>query len=337
MSLVKQFKSRDPIERHRHQGPAPDARERRMTLRRRRQFAGFRLRAPRDRAGDWLHRCTHRPGGSTTRSPPGTASRPRGSAHPPGPRPFTTPTSGPRCKNNALLLILGALRAGLPLLHCGPVAPARRGLADLSLHLLHAHRDLLGRARSGCRTLLRLPGHAQLDHPLLRLLAHQHQHAGLRVHRPQRARHHLRLHHDRHQHNAVPHRTRHPRSRALEEAARIDGAGRWRIFRSITLPHLSAFHPTRLRDDSDRALQRAVQPHLRHDRRRTGLRHHDHGIPHLPDRLQPVRLRHRRALRHHPVRAHRDRGHRATTTHRIRTNDHPSRRRRQRETNLSTR
>ncbi len=27
----------------------------------------------------------------------------------------------------------------------------------------------------------------------------------------------------------------------LEEAARIDGAGRWRIFRSITLPHLSRF------------------------------------------------------------------------------------------------
>jgi multiple sugar transport system permease protein len=28
---------------------------------------------------------------------------------------------------------------------------------------------------------------------------------------------------------------------SLEEAARIDGAGRWRIFRSITLPHLSRF------------------------------------------------------------------------------------------------
>ena len=28
---------------------------------------------------------------------------------------------------------------------------------------------------------------------------------------------------------------------SLEEAARIDGAGRWRIFRHITLPHLSRF------------------------------------------------------------------------------------------------
>jgi len=103
---------------------------------------------------------------------------------------------------------------------------------------------------------------------------------------------------------------------SLEEAARIDGAGRWRIFRSITLPHLArfiqlAFVMTVIALFSALFSLIFVM---------TG------GGPDTPPppwsswstrpvfSSQPLGPR---PLRHHPLRHHRHGGHHPTATHRI--------------------
>ena len=92
---------------------------------------------------------------------------------------------------------------------------------------------------------------------------------------------------------------------SLEEAARIDGAGRWRIFRSITLPHLSRFIQLAFVMTVIALFSALFSLIFVMTGGGPGYATTTDGVPHLPDGLQPGRLRHRGALRHHPVRDHR--------------------------------
>ena len=146
----------------------PDIERGAMTLKRRRRSSrasSSRCRPSRSWSASSAFRSARR---STTPSRSGTDSPRPGSAPPPGPRRFTTPICGRPSRTTRLLLLAVPFALATPPRHRGLAAPARRGLADLPLHLLLPDRDLLGRPRTRRRTILRLPGDAELDHPRVR-------------------------------------------------------------------------------------------------------------------------------------------------------------------------
>ena len=68
--------------------------------------------------------------------------------------------------------------------------------------------------------------------------------------------------------------------REIEEAALIDGAGRWQAFRYVTLP-LDRTHAPRVDLPLGHRGAAAVRPGLGHDRRRPAQRHHHDGRQHV--------------------------------------------------------
>ncbi len=143
-------------------------------------------------------------------------------------------------ENNAKLLLAVPFALAIPLAIAVLLQSTRRRLEDLPLDLFLAHRHLVGRARFSCRTILRLPRHAQLHHPLLRVLPHHTNMLGYTSTAIWALG--ITFVFTMIGTNTMLFLTGLATlDLSLEEAARIDGASRWRIFRSITLPHLRRF------------------------------------------------------------------------------------------------
>ena len=154
-----------------------------MTLKRRRQLSGFVFALPAIALVVVLHRNTHRAGHLLLVH---RVERHHldldWHLHLDSGVPQLQPLDGPREQRQ--VADGRSLRPGHSPVDRDAVAPACRGLEDLSLHLLLAHRHLVGRPRPRRRTVLRLSRDPELHHSLLWLFAHQHEHAGIRLRQP---------------------------------------------------------------------------------------------------------------------------------------------------------